>query len=59
LNEGSFYVDHHFTKRFDSFAGLAYSYVNGGLAIAIPHGPGVAYFSNNNCAPTVGSRFVF
>jgi predicted porin len=59
LDEGSFYVDHHFTKRFDSFAGVAYSWVSGGLAIAIPHGPGVPYNSNNNFAPTVGSRFAF
>jgi predicted porin len=59
LNEGSFYVDHHFTKRFDAFAGIAYSWVSGGLAIAIPHGPGVPYNSNNNFAPTVGSRFTF
>ena len=59
LNEGSFYVDHHFTKRFDSFAGVAYSWVTGGLAIALPHGPGVPYKSDNNFAPTVGSRFSF
>ncbi len=59
LNEGSFYVDHHFTKRFDGFAGIAYSWVSGGLAIAIPHGPGVPYNSNNNCAPTAGGRFTF
>jgi predicted porin len=59
LDEGSFYVDHHFTKRFDGFAGIAYSWVSGGLAIAIPHGPGVPYNSDNNCAPTVGARFVF
>jgi predicted porin len=59
LNEGSFYADHHFTKRFDTFAGVAYSYVSGGLAIAIPHGPGVPYKSNNNLAPTVGGRFTF
>ena len=59
LNEGSFYVDYHFTKRFDGFAGIAYSYVKGSLAIAIPHGPGVPYYSNNNCAPTVGGRFAF
>jgi len=59
LNEGSFYIDHHFTKRFDSFAGVAYSFVSGGLAIAIPHGPGVPYNSDNNFAPTVGSRFTF
>ncbi len=59
LNEGSFYIDHHFTKRFDTFAGVAYSWVSGGLAIAIPHGPGVPYRSDNNCAPTIGSRFAF
>jgi predicted porin len=59
LNEGSFYVDHHFTKRFDGFVGLAYSYVNGGLAIAIPHGPGVPYNHNSNFAPTIGGRFSF
>ncbi len=59
LNEGSFYVDHHFTKRFDGFAGIAYSWVSGGLAIAIPHKPGVPYNYNNNCAPTVGGRFTF
>jgi predicted porin len=59
LNELSLYTDHHFTKRFDGFAGLAYSYVTGGLAIAIPHGPGVPYLHNNNFAPTVGGRFTF
>ena len=59
LNEVSLYADHHFTKRFDGFAGLAYSYVTGGLAIAIPHGPGVPYFHNNNFAPTIGGRFAF
>jgi predicted porin len=59
LNEGSFYADHHFTKRFDAFAGAAYSFVSGGLAIAIPHGPGVPYKSDNNLAPTIGGRFSF
>jgi predicted porin len=59
LNEGSIYTDHHFTKRFDGFAGLAYSFVYGGAAIAIPHGPGVPYLHNSNFAPTVGGRFVF
>ncbi|MGC2370965.1 MAG: carboxypeptidase regulatory-like domain-containing protein [Candidatus Sulfotelmatobacter sp.] len=59
LNEGSFYLDHHFTKRFDGFAGIAYSWVSGGLAIAIPHKPSVPYNYNNNCAPTVGGRFTF
>ena len=59
LNEGSLYLDHHFSKRFDTFAGIAYSWVTGGLDIAIPHGPGVPYNSDNNFAPTVGSRFTF
>jgi predicted porin len=59
LDEGSLYADHHFTKRFDGFVGIAYSYVKGGLAIAIPHGPGVPYNYNSNCAPTIGGRFVF
>jgi len=59
LNEESFYIDHHFTKRFDGFAGIAYSYVSGGLAIAIPHGPGVPYVYTNNAAPTIGGRFAF
>jgi predicted porin len=59
LNEVSLYADHHFTKRFDGFAGFAYSYVSGGLAIAIPHGPGVPYNYDNNFAPTIGGRFAF
>jgi predicted porin len=59
LNEGSLYADHHITKRFDLFAGLAYSFVYGGAAIAIPHGPGVPYLHNSNFAPTLGGRFVF
>jgi predicted porin len=59
LNEFSLYTVHHFTKRFDVYAGVAYSEVSGGLAIAIPHGPGVPYFYNNNVAPVVGFRFTF
>jgi predicted porin len=59
LNEVSLYADHHFTRRFDAYAGVAYSNVSGGLAIAIPHGPGVPYYYNNNFAPTVGARFTF
>jgi predicted porin len=59
LNEASVYVDHHFTKRVDGFAGMAYSFVAGGLAIAIPHGPGVPYYHPSNFAPTVGVRFAF
>jgi predicted porin len=59
LNEFSLYADHHFTKRFDVFAGVAYSDVSGGLAIAIPHGPGVPYLHKNNTAPAIGARFTF
>ena len=59
LNEVSLYSDHHFTKRFDAYAGIAYSDVSGGLAIAIPHGPGVPYYHDNNVAPTIGFRFTF
>jgi len=33
--------------------------VSGGLAIAIPHGPGVPYNYNSNFAPIVGGRFAF
>lgn len=59
LNEVSLYTDYHLTKRFDSYAGIAYSNVSGGLAIAVPHGPGVPYYYDNNVAPTVGVRFRF
>jgi predicted porin len=59
LDEVSLYGDYHFTKRFDVFAGIAYSDVTGGLAIAIPHGPGVPYLNNNNTAPTAGARYAF
>jgi predicted porin len=59
LNEWSLYADHHFTKRFDVFAGIAYSDVSGGLAIAIPHGPGVPYNYDDNLAPVIGGRFTF
>jgi predicted porin len=59
LNEVSLYANHHFTRRFEAFAGIAYSDVSGGLAIAIPHGPGVPYNYDSNTAPTVGVRFTF
>jgi predicted porin len=59
LDEVSLYADHHFTKRFDAFAGIAYSWVSGGLAIAIPHGPGVPYNYDSNLAPVIGGRFSF
>jgi hypothetical protein len=44
---------------FPSYAGIAYSDVNGGLAIAISHGPGVPYYANNNTAPTISVRYAF
>ena len=59
LDEISLYGDYRFTKHFDVYAGIAYSDVTGGLAIAIPHGPGVPYYHDNNTAPTVGGRFTF
>jgi predicted porin len=59
LDEVSLYADYHFTRRFDIYSGVAYSDVSGGLAIAIPHGPGVPYFFNDNIAPVVGGRFAF
>ena len=59
LDEVSLYVDHRFTKRFDAFAGIAYSDVSGGPAIAIPHGPGVPYNHDSNLAPVIGGRFAF
>ena len=59
LNEVSFYADHRLTKRVDAYGGIEYSDVSGGLAIAIPHGPGVPYYHNNNLAPVIGARFAF
>jgi len=59
LDEVSAYIDYHVTKRFDVYGGIAYSQVTGGLAIAIPHGPGVPYYHDNNIAPTVGVRYTF
>jgi predicted porin len=59
LNEESLYLDHHFTPRFDGFAGIEVSYVQGGLAIAIPHGPGVPYKYDTNVEPVIGGRFTF
>ena len=59
LNEVSLFADHHVTKRFDVYAGIAYSNVSGGLAIAVPHKPGVPYFHDSNTAPTIGGRFSF
>ena len=43
----------------DGYVGVAYSVVTGGLAIAIPHGPGVPDSDPTNVAPTIGIRFAF
>ncbi len=59
LDEVSLYADYHFSKRLDGYVGVAYSVVTGGLAIAIPHGPGVPYLYPTNVAPTIGVRFAF
>ena len=59
LDEVSLFADHHVFKWFDVYAGVAYSDVGGGLAIAIPHGPGVPYYHDTNIAPTIGGRFSF
>ena len=59
LDYVSLFADYHVTKRFDVYGGIAYSVVTGGLAIAIPHGPGVPYYYDNNIAPTVGVRYRF
>jgi predicted porin len=59
LNEVSVYSDHHLTKRVDAYAGITYSDVSGGLAVAIPHGPGVPFLYNDNVAPVLGVRFAF
>jgi predicted porin len=59
LDEISGFVDYHIFKKFDVYVGVAYSQVIGGLAIAIPHRPGVPYYYNNNLAPTVGARYTF
>jgi hypothetical protein len=53
------YADHRLTKRIDAYAGIEWSEVSGGLAIAIPHGPGVPYYHNDNTAPVIGARFAF
>jgi hypothetical protein len=51
LDAVSGFVDYHFTKRFDVYAGIMYSVVGGGLASG--------YFNVNNWAPTAGARFTF
>ena len=47
----SFVVDWQFAKKFDAYAGLMFSQVNGGLASG--------YLNRNSIAPTAGLRFRF
>ena len=47
----SLVADYHFTKKFDSYAGVMYSQALNGLANGFYH--------NNNIAPTVGVRYTF
>jgi predicted porin len=51
MNAGSFDVDYHFLKKFDVYAGVMYSEVEGGLSNG--------YLHNTNWAPTAGLRFRF
>jgi len=46
-----FVVDWQFAKKFDAYAGLMFSQVNGGLANGFLH--------RNTIDPTVGLRFRF
>ncbi|MGO9392844.1 porin [Rhodoblastus sp.] len=69
LDVVSLYADYHFTKRFDVYAGMEVSNVEGGLAGGtLPLGSKVgtpvsaANYGNNyytNWAPTIGARFTF
>jgi predicted porin len=45
------FVDYHFNKRFDVYAGMMYSVFGGGLASG--------FYNVNNWAPSVGARFTF
>lgn len=47
----SFVADWQFAKKFDAYAGIMFSQVNGGLANG--------YLSRNTIDPTVGLRFRF
>ena len=51
LDAVSGYIDYHFTKRFDVYAGVMYSVVGGGLASG--------YYNANNWSPSAGVRFTF
>ncbi len=47
----SLVADYHFSKKFDSYAGVMYSEALGGLSSGFYH--------NNNVSPTVGIRYTF
>ena len=47
----SLVADYHFSKKFDAYAGVAYSQVVGGLASG--------YLHNDTVSPTVGLRYTF
>jgi len=51
FNAVSFAADWQFAKKFDAYAGLMFSRVNGGLANGFLH--------RNSIDPTVGLRFRF
>jgi predicted porin len=51
LNVASISFDYHFTKRFDTYAGVEWSNVSHGLA--------VGYLNTTNIDPTIGARFSF
>ena len=69
LDVVSLYADYHFTTRFDVYAGMEVSNVEGGLAggtLALGSKVGTAVTSANlgnnyytNWAPTIGARFTF
>ncbi len=68
LNAGSFYVDYHFTKRFDVYGGMEVSAVNGGMAGgSLPAGArtitganlGFNYYTNWARCRWSGARFTF
>jgi predicted porin len=51
LHDASLVADYHFTKRFDSYAGVNYSLVQNGLASG--------FLFTNVWAPMIGIRFNF
>jgi hypothetical protein len=51
LDAVSFAVDWQFAKKFDAYAGIMFSQVNGGLANG--------YLNRSTIDPTVGLRFRF